>query len=121
MMRLSLIICITIVRWQLVSITYRFMHLQSYILTILKKCAKTLNGGGDGGDLRNVAYYDERGNLIYAVYDYYDNNCGKLYISGSQRYMEHPFSNSGNSREHLLPVSLLALSTSEVASKYKTN
>lgn len=101
-------------------------HLQVHVFAILYfdnsgKVRKSIEWWSDGGDLRNVAYYDERGNLIYAVYDYYDNNCGKLYISGSQRYMEHPFSNSGNSREHLLPVSLPVLSTSEVASKYKTN
>lgn len=64
-----------------------------------------------------MGYYDEQGNLIYAVYDYYDNNCGKLYITDSKRYIEHPFSQSDYSCKK--PTS--ALKTSELASQYKVH
>lgn len=81
------------------------------------KVRKSIEWWSDGGDLRDVSYYDEQGNIIYAIYNYYDNNCGKLYISGSQQHIEYPFSEPDTEHKNILP----ALSTGELASGYKVH
>ena len=54
---------------------------QAHALAILYfdkagKVRKSIEWWSDGGDLRNVSYYNNQGNVIYAIYNYYDNNCG---------------------------------------------
>lgn len=78
---------------------------------------KSIEWWSDGGDLRKVGYYDEHGNIIYAIYNYYDNNYGKLYAVDSKRYMEHPFLQFNNDRE----ISLPELNVTELATRYKAN
>lgn len=85
------------------------------------KLRKSIEWWNDGGDLRTVGYYNEQGNLIYAVYNYYDNNCGRLYIASSKRYIEHPFSQSYNCRRNHRFAALPALKTTEFASWYKVH
>lgn len=85
------------------------------------KLPKSIEWWSDGGDLRTLSYYDEQGNLIYSVYNFYDNNCGRLYITGSKKYIEHPFSQADNSQgNHRLAI-LPTLKTTEFASQYKAH
>lgn len=95
---------------------------QAHVLVILYfdkagKVRKSIEWWSDGGDLRNVSYYNNQGNVIYVIYNYYDNNCGKLYISDSKHYIEYPFSQPDNKHKNIFP----ALNISELASEYKVH
>lgn len=95
---------------------------QAHVLAILYfdkagKVRKSIEWWSDGGDLRNVSYYNNQGNVIYAIYNYYDNNCGKLYINDSKHYIEYPFSQPDNKHKNIFP----ALNISELVSEYKVH
>lgn len=53
---------------------------------------KTIKWYSDGGDLNNVVYYDEQGNILYAVYASTSEKYGKLYSCNSQIHINHSFS-----------------------------
>ena len=53
---------------------------------------KTIKWCSDGGDLNNVVYYDEQGNILYAVYASTSEKYGKLYSCNSQIHIDHSFS-----------------------------
>ena len=53
---------------------------------------KTIKWYSDGGDLNNVVYYDEQGNILYAVYAGTSEKYGKLYSCNSQIHIDHSFS-----------------------------
>ena len=95
---------------------------QAHALAILYfdkagKVRKSIEWWSDGGDLRNVSYYNNQGNVIYAIYNYYDNNCGKLYINDSKHYIEYPFSQPDNKHKNIFP----ALNINELVSEYKVH
>lgn len=81
------------------------------------KVRKIIQWWSDGGDLHNVTYYNEQGNVIYAVYAYDNHNYGRLYTVGSKIYIEHSFSQSLYDYKSTFPD--LSTTTENLAATYK--
>lgn len=79
---------------------------------------KTVKWWSDGGGLNNVVYYDEQGNILYAVYASASEKYGKLYSCNSQIHIDHSFSELDfNEGFHLW----INMTTENLASVYKSD
>lgn len=82
------------------------------------KVRKSVQYRPDGGDLNHVAYYDERGTIVYAVYANGKDNFGRLYSQDSRLYVEHSFSSSWLDNTFL---SAISMTTAELATNGKVD
>lgn len=82
------------------------------------KVRKSVQYRSDGGDLNHVAYYDERGTIVYAVYANVKDDFGRLYSQNSRLYIEHSFSESWLDNTFL---SAISMTTAELAANGKVD
>lgn len=82
------------------------------------KVRKTIKTWADGGDLNNIAYYDESGNIIYAVYSKGSEDHGRLYVTNSCVHIEHSFSDREFHSGFCLEINM---TTNDLANVYKAD